>query len=138
MCSGAMYAFAMASPQSRKLAITSLAARSPNFPAEIGRVEFLGSRDPLPITRDETATTISLSEEAPNPLRKRVQDHPKGLAGATGVFTQLLAMALRPYDVRGGGQRRGEWSMRTEGDLKSRTTAEGENGGNRLRVPQAG
>jgi alpha-L-fucosidase len=66
-CKGdTLYAFVMGWPESRKLAIKSMAAKSPNFPAEIGRVELLGSRDQLPFTRDETATMITLPEKAPN------------------------------------------------------------------------
>jgi alpha-L-fucosidase len=61
-----LYVFAMGWPQSRKLAIKNLAAKSPNYPGEVGRVELLGSPDPLPFTRDETALTISLPEKAPN------------------------------------------------------------------------
>jgi alpha-L-fucosidase len=61
-----LYVFVMGWPESRKLAIKSLAAKSLNFPAEIGRIELLGSLDPLPFTRDETATMISLPEKAPN------------------------------------------------------------------------
>jgi alpha-L-fucosidase len=73
-----VYAFAMGWPQSRKLAIKNLAAGSANYPGEIGRVELLGMTDPLKITRDETAATISLPERAPSEYANVFKITPKG------------------------------------------------------------
>jgi len=64
----ALYVYAMGWPESRKLTIKSLAAKNPDYPGEIARIEMLGSPDPLPFTRDENATTVSLPEKAPNSL----------------------------------------------------------------------
>jgi alpha-L-fucosidase len=61
-----LYVFAMGWPEARKLAIKSLAAKSENYPGDIGRIELLGSNDPLPFTRDGNATLVSLPEKAPN------------------------------------------------------------------------
>ena len=72
-----LYVFAMGWPESRQLAIKNLAAKSANYPGEIGRVELLGSPDPLKFTRDETALTISLPEKAPNDYASVLKIFPK-------------------------------------------------------------
>jgi alpha-L-fucosidase len=59
-----IYAFALGWPESRRLVIKSLAAKSAHYPGEIGRVELLGG-GPLEFSRDENGTTIRLPEKAP-------------------------------------------------------------------------
>ena len=63
-----LYVYAMSWPQDRKAVIKSLAAKSPNYPGEIGRIEMLGAKDPLEFTRDEDGTTIMLPEKAPSDI----------------------------------------------------------------------
>jgi alpha-L-fucosidase len=72
-----LYALAMGWPQERKMAIKSLAAKSPNYPGEIGRVELLGAADPMPFTRDETGLTLTLPEKAPNDIASVFKITPK-------------------------------------------------------------
>ncbi len=68
-----LFALVMGWPESRKLTIKSLAAKSDNFPGEIGRAELLGAPGPLPMTRDENGLTITLPEKAPQQLCQRAQ-----------------------------------------------------------------
>ena len=72
-----LYAFLMGWPQSRKTVIKNLAFKHPNYPGEIGRIELLGSPDPLAFTRDESAATITLPEKAPNDLATVLKIVPK-------------------------------------------------------------
>ena len=62
-----LYVFLMDWPESRELSIKSLAANNGNYPGEVGRVELLGTADPLPFSRDQNGTTIKLPEKAPSP-----------------------------------------------------------------------
>jgi len=61
---GDLYALAMAWPEG-KMSITSLGSQGPTSTGEVARVELLGSREPLPFTRDASGLTVQLPERRP-------------------------------------------------------------------------
>ncbi len=73
-----LYVFVMSWPASRQLRIKNLAAGSANYPGAVGRVELLGSSEPLPFTREQDAMTIALPEKAPNAYASVFKITPQG------------------------------------------------------------
>jgi alpha-L-fucosidase len=61
-----LYAIALGWPADGKIAIRTLAAGSASYPRQIGQVELLGHKGPLPVTRDATALVVTLPAEKPN------------------------------------------------------------------------
>ena len=51
-------------PQSGKVTIKNLASNSATYSGKIGRIQLVGSAEPLSFTRDETGASISLPEKA--------------------------------------------------------------------------
>ncbi|MGA2194313.1 MAG: alpha-L-fucosidase [Bryobacteraceae bacterium] len=61
-----LYAFALGWPADGKLTIRTLAAASPQYPREVGRVEMLGASGALQFSRETTGLAVTLPEKKPN------------------------------------------------------------------------
>jgi len=73
----ALYAIALAWPENRRLTIKTLAAGSAQYPREIGQVELLGAKGPLPFTRDAAGLAVTLPESKPNEAAYALKILPK-------------------------------------------------------------
>ena len=61
-----LYAIALGWPSGGQLTIRTLARGNPAYPGEVGRVELLGNKGPLPVTRDASGLVITMPERKPN------------------------------------------------------------------------
>ena len=74
---GALYAIALGWPAGGKIAIKTLASGSPHYPQEVGQVELLGAKGPLPFARDSQALVVTLPEKKPNDYAYALKIRPR-------------------------------------------------------------
>lgn len=72
-----LYATALAWPADGKIRVRTLAAGSSHYPGEVGRVEMLGVKAPMPFTRDAQGLVVGCGNQRPNNIAFVLKIQPK-------------------------------------------------------------